>query len=325
MQTTGLNYIGEVKWSSPISNKLLAEAAVFTLPVNYNLSFQPDAGPERSRRSTRFSRSFAASRLGRTSTPRGCGPTPAFMSYVTGAHNFKTGIQVRTGDSQELFETRSDIVQIVNNGAPNSVRLVNNPSGHKESGVNTGVYVQDSWTFGRVTINPGLRYERFVMTIPAQSAGAGRWVPAREFAEQENIVNWNTFSPRFGMSWDVFGDGRTAVKGGLSRYDRLAGITIVQPLNQKNIAFQTCPWTDTNTDLFAQEDEIAFARCTGSLQPSLGFVDPDLKRPHQWEYNVSVQRQVGSARRSCWVTSGANSGTSTRRSTTRCRRRRTRR
>ena len=293
VQTTGLNYIGEVKWSSPISNKLLAEAAVFTLPVNYNLSFQPDAGPD-----------TVATFDQIQSVIRGVSPRQdintarmwtysAFMSYVTGAHNFKTGIQVRTGDSQELFETRSDIVQVVNNGAPNSVRLVNNPSGHKESGVNTGVYVQDSWTFGRVTINPGLRYERFVMTIPAQSAGAGRWVPAREFAEQENIVNWNTFSPRFGMSWDVFGDGRTAVKGGLSRYDRLAGITIVQPLNQKNIAFQTCPWTDTNTDLFAQEDEIAFARCTGSLQPSLGFVDPDLKRPYQWEYNVSVQRQVG--------------------------------
>jgi hypothetical protein len=30
------------------------------------------------------------------------------------------------------------------------------------------------------------------------------------------------------------------------------------------------------------------------VQPSLGFVDPDLKRPFQWEYNVSVQRQLGS-------------------------------
>ena len=32
---------------------------------------------------------------------------------------------------------------------------------------------QDSWTLGRVTLNPGVRYERFVMSIPAQSAGAG--------------------------------------------------------------------------------------------------------------------------------------------------------
>lgn len=44
-QTTGLNYIGQLKWSSPISNRLMAEASVFTLPVNYKLSFQPDAAP----------------------------------------------------------------------------------------------------------------------------------------------------------------------------------------------------------------------------------------------------------------------------------------
>jgi len=37
------------------------------------------------------------------------------------------------------------------------------------------------------------------------------------------------------------------------------------------------------------------ARCSGSLQPSLGNVDPDLKRPHQWEYTAMVQRQVGAS------------------------------
>src|SRR5207237_6659663 len=62
---------------------------------------------------------------------------------------------------------------------------------------------------------------------------------------------------------------------------------------QRNISFQPCPWTDSNTDLRAQNSEIAFARCSGSLQPTLGNVDPGLKRPHQWEYTAMVQRQVG--------------------------------
>jgi hypothetical protein len=91
----------------------------------------------------------------------------------------------------------------------------------------------------------------------------------------------------------VFGDGETAVKGGVSRYDRLEGITIIQTLNQRNISFQTCPWTDSSGDLRVQNDEIAFARCSGSLQPTLGNVDPGLKRPHQWEYTAMAQRQVG--------------------------------
>jgi hypothetical protein len=64
--------------------------------------------------------------------------------------------------------------------------------------------------------------------------------------------------------------GRTALKGGVSRYDRLEGVTLIQPLNQRNISFQTRPWNDGNHDLRAQNDEIVFARCTGSLQPALG-------------------------------------------------------
>jgi hypothetical protein len=216
------------------------------------------------------------------------------VSYITGAHSLRAGTQVRTGWSQELFTMRGDMLQITSNGVPNSVRLVNTPSGHKESGVNAGLYVEDSWRLGRLTLNPGVRYERFVMSIPAQSAPAGTWVPARDFPAQDGIVNWNTVSPRLGASWDVFGDGRTALKGGVSRYDRLEGVTLVQPLNQRNIAFELCPWSDTNNDFIAQPSEIAFARCTGSLQPGLGNVDPGLKRPHQWEYTVMVQRQVGS-------------------------------
>jgi hypothetical protein len=293
VQTNGLNYIGEAKWTSTMSSHLLAEAAVFTLPVYYNLSFEPDADPNAIATYDPI-RSIVTGVSPRQDTDSARMYTySGSVAYVTGAHSLKVGVQVRTGWSQELFNTRGDIVQQVDDGVPESVRLVNTPSGHKESGVNTGLYIEDSWRFGRLTLNPGLRYERFVMSIPAQSAPAGRWAPARQFAAQDDIVNWNTVSPRFGLAWDVFGDGRTAIKGGVSRYDELAGVTLVQPLNQRNIAYETCPWSDTNGDLTAQDGEIAFGQCTGALVPTLGNVDPNLKRPHQWEYTVAIQRQIG--------------------------------
>ncbi|HJZ77395.1 MAG TPA: TonB-dependent receptor [Vicinamibacterales bacterium] len=295
VQTTQLNYIGEIKWASTLGGRLLAEAAMFTLPVNYTLGFEPDAAPDAIATFDQV-RSTISGVSPRMDTNSARMFTYAGnVSYVTGSHNLKVGTQVRTGWSQELFTIRGDILQITSNGVANSVRLVNTPSGHKEEGVNGAIYVQDAWRLGRVTLNPGLRYERFVMSIPAQSAAAGTWVPARDFTAQDDIVNWNTVSPRFGVAWDMTGDGRTALKGGVSRYDRLEGITIIQPLNQRNIAFQVCPWSDANNDLTAQLSEIAMPRCTGSLQPSLGNVDPGLKRPHQWEYTAMVQRQVGAS------------------------------
>jgi hypothetical protein len=295
VQTTQLNYIGEIKWSSTLGSRLLAEAAMFTMPVNYTLGFEPDAAPDAIATYDQI-RSTISGVSPRMDTNSARMFTYAGnVSYVTGEHSLKMGAQVRTGWSQELFTMRGDILQITSNGVPNSVRLVNTPSGHREDGVNSALYAQDSWRLGRVTLNPGLRYERFAMSIPAQSAPAGTWIGARDFTAQDGIINWNTISPRFGASWDVTGDGLTALKGGVSRYDRLEGITIIQPLNQRNIAYQTCPWADANNDLAAQTSEIAMARCSGSLQPSLGNVDPGLKRPHQWEYTVMIQRQVGSA------------------------------
>ncbi len=293
VQTTQLNYIGEVKWSAPLTNRLLADAAVFSLPINYTLGFEPDAAPDvvATYDQIRSVISGVSPRMD-TNTAR-MNTYAGSMSYVTGSHTLKVGGQLRTGWSQELFTMRGDILQVTNNGVPNSVRLVNTPSGHKEEGANGALFAQYSLHAGRVTFNPGIRYERYVMSIPAQSAPAGRWVPAREFAAQDDIVNWNTVSPRVGLSWDVFGDGRTALKGGISRYDRLEGITIIQPLNPRYISYQTCPWTDANNDLTAQPDEIVMSRCSGSLQPALGYVDPGLKRPHQWEYTAMVQRQIG--------------------------------
>ncbi len=293
VQNNWLNYIGELKWTSPVTNRLLFEASVFHLPIDYNLAFQPDAAPNV------FSTYDQIQSVFTGVSPRQDFDTASIytysgsMSYVTGAHNFKVGTQVRTGWSQELFSSRGDILQVVSNGVPNSVRLINTPSGHKESGVIAGIYAQDSWRFKQWTFNYGVRFEWVTMSIPAQSAPAGTWVPARDFAAQDNIINWKTVSPRLGVAWDVFGDGRTAVKGGVSRYDRQEGVTLVQPLNQRNIAYQTCPWTDTNGDLTVQNSEIVFNKCTGSLQPSLGLVDPGLKRPHQWEYTVMVQHQFG--------------------------------
>jgi hypothetical protein len=292
VQTTQLNYIGEIKWASTISNKLLAEASMFTMPVNYTLGFEPDAAPGVVATFDQV-KSIISGVSPRMDTNSARMFTYAGdVSYVTGEHSVKVGAQVRTGWSQELFTMRGDMLQITNNGVPNSVRLVNTPSGHRENGVNAGIYAQDSWHVGRWTFNPGIRYERFVMSIPAQSAPAGTWVGARDFPAQDGIVNWNTFSPRLGFALDLTGDGRTALKGGVSRYDRLEGITIIQPLDLRNISFKTCPWAD-NGDLIAQTSEIDMNKCSGAFTPTAGFVDPGLKRPHQWEYTAMVQHQIG--------------------------------
>ena len=95
----------------------------------------------------------------------------ANAAYVTGAHNFKAGIQYNqaTGTRSTTFAlaTRS----AVRTGVPSSVLAdntpVNNEPGHDEF----GAFVQDSWTLDRLTINAGLRFDWFHPWVGEQVAG----------------------------------------------------------------------------------------------------------------------------------------------------------
>ena len=107
VQTTQLNYIGEVKWSSPISSRLLAEASVFTLPVNYSLSFEPDAAP-----GTVATYDQVRSTISGVSPRQDNNSARMFtyssnVSYVTGSHNLKAGFQTRTLLSSPAETTRT--------------------------------------------------------------------------------------------------------------------------------------------------------------------------------------------------------------------------
>jgi hypothetical protein len=204
------------------------------------------------------------------------------------------GLQDRWGwqKNQFLPGPNASLNQYYRNGVPFQVIEFNTPVQSEVDVTDLGVYVQDTWTTKRLTLSPGLRFDYFNSGAPAENEPAGRFVPARQFDAVQNIADWKDVSPRLGVAYDLFGDGKTAIKGNIGRFVQSEGPTYASTYLPEVFSTNTCSWSDVNHDDIAQDSEIT--GCTNNAfglrvnhNPAAG-----ISRPYQWVYDVGVQRQL---------------------------------
>ena len=109
--------------------------------------------------------------------------------------------------------------------------------------------MQDRWTFKRATITGGLRYDYFVGYVNDSTLPPSRWNPAQFFPGFE-VQHWKDLSPRVGVAYDLFGDGRTAIKASIARYVAPESNGTAQANNPQTTIGRTDTrtWRDLNGD-----------------------------------------------------------------------------
>ena len=89
----------------------------------------------------------------------------ASLSYVTGAHNVKFGVMDQFGTYRRYNNANADLYQTYQNGAPLRVTVLNTPLEVQENlDANFGIYAQDSWNLGKLTLNYGARFDYLKQT-----------------------------------------------------------------------------------------------------------------------------------------------------------------
>ena len=94
------------------------------------------------------------------------------------------------------------------------------PSGAYQTNLdlNGGIYVQDRWTRNRMTLSGALRYDVQHESYDPYTAGPTKYLPNRNQSfPGADVVNWKEINPRAGVSYDLFGDGKTAIKASIAR------------------------------------------------------------------------------------------------------------
>jgi len=300
-------------WQAPLTNKLLVEAGASWQVANWvNFAMDGVSRDDRSILETSTNFRYGATALLTAPIARtGRSAQRVTASYVTGSHNFKAGITLEQAFNDES-RTRNNETDGLNydflNGRPLRIQYQAEPFLQQErQNAELGLFLQDSWTLNRVTLTAGVRLDYVSMGFPAAELDAGLFVPARRVEELKGVPEWTDINPRFGVAWDVSGDGRTAVKASVGRFNQLSRSDLTRrfhPFSSSvNTAFRN--WTDSDNDYipdcvlnnFAANGECgAISNVNfGRFIPSATLFDDSVTKDNRdfiWDINVEVEHQI---------------------------------
>ncbi len=293
-------------WNYPASNRFLVEGGLGIYNNRTNVEMAPGVTQDHiavTELSTglRYRARAELSGTGYTLRRRHTNTARMSASYITGSHAFKLGLNAQYLSVILTPSVNQDVSYAFNRGVPESVTQYATPfKTDVKVKPEIGIYAQDQWTVNRLTLNLGVRFDSLKAFSAGYSLPAGPFVPARNLPRVDNIPNWKDVSPRLGAAYDLFGNGRTAVKGAVGKFLQAeqTGIATANAPANTYINSATRTWNDANRDYVPQASELGpLSNANFGGTRAVTTWDPDLlegwgQRGYNWQASASVQHEL---------------------------------
>jgi hypothetical protein len=226
-----------------------------------------------------------------------------------GNHNFQFGFEWGDSYNSYIFNVTGGINAIYDSNAtanpkqpafsqPFEVVAYNTPTTQKNYFRDTSFYLQDTWNLKRrLTLNLGMRYDRFTTYYPAQTTEANLTFPQLfnagfAFPASGNIADWNTVSPRIGVAFDPTGKGNSVFRFAYGIYYIMQGTGLAESSNPNGLITQTFQWTDSNGDKIPQLSEWLPANATPVASSGGAQINSNMSRPYSEEISAGYEKQL---------------------------------
>jgi carboxypeptidase family protein len=174
-----------------------------------------------------------------------------------------------------------------------------------------GAYIQDDFRVSdKLTLNLGLRYDLFVPFVEVYDRqsnfdiSTGKFVVASDDAVIEGRkvgrylqgIPKKDFAPRFGFAYDVFGKGRTVLRGGYGIFwnNPLTGTSSAKPINPPFLLAQS--FTTTLVPSFRLSNGLPSPPALDINRPPSGatrsIFDPNFQDGYAQQWNLNIQQQL---------------------------------
>ena len=225
-------------------------------------------------------------------------------NWFRGRHEIRFGASARHYTDDQITRYAGDFLDIQLDPDGTTLAIPIRPYHQVNRAMYTSLYIGDTLTLDRLTLNGSLRFDRATSSVDAITVEAHPLVPdvlpGVSAPAIENAVVWNTLSPRVGLAYALGAERKTVARASYSAYASQLLAPVAGNISSASFAYAYYLAFDRNRNFNIESSELGPLLFTKNINPAdpskaVNQIASDYSAPRTHEFVLGVDRELFSS------------------------------